>query len=56
MRKATEPMKESKERNTLPVDFMDPTLEMTLSSAKIIISHRAIPYFPHNFKNKMEAK
>lgn len=31
MRKATVQMKESKEKNKLPVEFMDPTLEMTLS-------------------------
>jgi len=33
MRKVIVPMKESKEKNTLPVDFVDPTLEMTLSAA-----------------------
>jgi hypothetical protein len=34
MRKVTVQMKESKEKNKLPAEFMDPTLEMTLSAAK----------------------
>jgi hypothetical protein len=35
MRKAIVPMKERKEKNTFPVDFMDPTFEITLSAAKL---------------------
>jgi len=35
LKKATTPMKERKEKRTLPTDFMDPLSEMILSSAKI---------------------
>jgi len=51
MRKAIVPMKESKEKNKLSVDFKDPTLEMTLSSAKLSKKcHQTVAYFHHNLK------